>query len=50
MNKPKRIFIVGHMGAGKALLSEALAAISWASESLNIIRDWISMTLCQSNS
>lgn len=25
MNKPKRIFIVGHMGAGKALLSEALA-------------------------
>lgn len=25
MNQPKRIFIVGHMGAGKALLSEALA-------------------------
>ena len=25
MNKPKRIFVVGHMGAGKALLSEALA-------------------------
>lgn len=25
MGKPKRIFIVGHMGAGKALLSEALA-------------------------
>jgi len=25
MAKPKRIFIVGHMGAGKALLSEALA-------------------------
>jgi shikimate kinase len=25
MTKPKRIFIVGHMGAGKALLSEALA-------------------------
>ncbi len=25
MNKPKRIFIVGHMGAGKALLGEALA-------------------------
>jgi tRNA A37 threonylcarbamoyladenosine biosynthesis protein TsaE len=25
MSKPKRIFIVGHMGAGKALLSEALA-------------------------
>jgi shikimate kinase len=25
MPKPKRIFIVGHMGAGKALLSEALA-------------------------
>lgn len=25
MIKPKRIFIVGHMGAGKALLSEALA-------------------------
>ena len=25
MNKPKRIFIVGHSGAGKALLSEALA-------------------------
>jgi shikimate kinase len=25
MNKPKRIFIIGHMGAGKALLSEALA-------------------------
>src|SRR5476651_725281 len=25
MNQPKRIFVVGHMGAGKALLSEALA-------------------------
>src|ERR1700733_1573642 len=25
MTQPKRIFIVGHMGAGKALLSEALA-------------------------
>src|SRR6185312_13395443 len=25
MIKPKRIFIVGHMGAGKALLGEALA-------------------------
>src|SRR5689334_2426869 len=25
MTKPKRIFIVGHMGAGKALLSESLA-------------------------
>lgn len=25
MNKPKRIFVVGHMGAGKAVLSEALA-------------------------
>ena len=25
MIKPKRIFIVGHMGAGKAVLSEALA-------------------------
>lgn len=25
MNQPKRIFIVGHMGAGKASLSEALA-------------------------
>lgn len=25
MTKPKRIFIVGHMGAGKAILSEALA-------------------------
>lgn len=25
MTKPKRIFVVGHMGAGKALLSEALA-------------------------
>lgn len=25
MTKPKRIFIVGHMGAGKALFSEALA-------------------------
>lgn len=25
MTKPKRIFIVGHIGAGKALLSEALA-------------------------
>lgn len=25
MSKPKRIFIVGHMGAGKALLAEALA-------------------------
>ncbi len=25
MTKPKRIFIVGHMGAGKFLLSEALA-------------------------
>ena len=25
MIKPKRIFIIGHMGAGKALLSEALA-------------------------
>ncbi len=25
MTKPKRIFIIGHMGAGKALLSEALA-------------------------
>jgi shikimate kinase len=25
MSKPKRIFVVGHMGAGKTLLSEALA-------------------------
>ena len=25
MNKPKRIFVVGHMGAGKSLFSEALA-------------------------
>ena len=25
MAKPKRIFVIGHMGAGKALLSEALA-------------------------
>lgn len=25
MSQPKRIFIIGHMGAGKALLSEALA-------------------------
>src|ERR1700731_4524948 len=25
MSKPERIFVVGHMGAGKALLSEALA-------------------------
>lgn len=25
MNKPKRIFIIGHMGAGKFLLTEALA-------------------------
>ena len=25
MTKPKRIFVVGHMGAGKALLSETLA-------------------------
>jgi shikimate kinase len=25
MTRPKRIFIIGHMGAGKALLSEALA-------------------------
>src|SRR5579871_6631402 len=25
MTKPKRIFIVGHMGAGKALFGEALA-------------------------
>ncbi|WP_347251996.1 shikimate kinase [Legionella sp.] len=25
MTKPKRIFIIGHMGAGKALLGEALA-------------------------
>jgi len=25
MTKPKRIFVVGHMGAGKGLLSEALA-------------------------
>ncbi|HLB56333.1 MAG TPA: shikimate kinase [Coxiellaceae bacterium] len=25
MSKPKRIFVIGHMGAGKALLSEALA-------------------------
>ncbi|HAT6309886.1 TPA: hypothetical protein JAJ32_001469 [Legionella pneumophila] len=25
MTKPKRIFVVGHMGAGKALFSEALA-------------------------
>jgi shikimate kinase len=25
MIKPKRIFVIGHMGAGKALLSEALA-------------------------
>ncbi len=30
MTKPKRIFVVGHMGAGKALLSEALAKkLSW---------------------
>jgi len=30
MIKPKRIFIVGHMGADKALLSEALAKkMSW---------------------
>lgn len=25
MNQPKRIFVLGHMGAGKALFSEALA-------------------------
>lgn len=25
MTKPKRIFVIGHMGAGKALLAEALA-------------------------
>lgn len=25
MNQPKRIFVMGHMGAGKALFSEALA-------------------------
>mgnify|MGYP006442237969 CR=1 FL=1 len=25
MNKPKRIFVIGHMGAGKAMFSEALA-------------------------
>ena len=25
MNQPKRIFVIGHMGAGKALFSEALA-------------------------
>lgn len=25
MNKPNRIFVIGHMGAGKALFSEALA-------------------------
>ncbi len=25
MTKPKRIFVIGHMGAGKALFSEALA-------------------------
>lgn len=25
MSKPKRIFVIGHIGAGKALLSEALA-------------------------
>jgi len=25
MTKPNRIFIVGHMGAGKALLGKALA-------------------------
>lgn len=30
MTKPKRIFVVGHMGAGKALLSEALAkTLGW---------------------
>lgn len=30
MNKPKRVFIVGHMGAGKSLLSEALAKkLAW---------------------
>ncbi len=30
MAKPKRIFVVGHTGAGKALLSEALAKkLSW---------------------
>ncbi len=30
MTKPKRIFVLGHMGAGKALLSEALAkALQW---------------------
>ncbi len=30
MTKPKRIFVVGHMGAGKGLLSEALAKkLSW---------------------
>ena len=30
MTKPKRIFVVGHMGAGKALLSEALAKkLAW---------------------
>ncbi len=30
MIKPKRIFVVGHMGAGKALLSEALAKkLNW---------------------
>ena len=30
MNKPKRIFIVGHLGAGKALLGKALAEkLNW---------------------
>lgn len=30
MNKPQRIFVIGHMGAGKALLAEALAKkLNW---------------------
>ena len=36
MTKPKRIFIVGHTGAGKTLLSEALAEkLGWQSIDVN---------------
>ena len=34
MSKPKRIFVVGHMGAGKALLSEEVATLTIESVSV----------------
>ena len=47
MIKPKRIFIVGHMGAGKSLLAEALAKkLGWQFVDANpSLERWIGRSL-----